>query len=548
MAKKIKIKTKKQKSADFETALRYYRSGDLRQAEMTCRQILDRQIDHAHAWNLLGGILCKTGRHKEGMRHIDRAIHFNPDNFIYYFTLGNAFADIGMPDNAIVNYNRALMLNPGNAYIYSNLGNVLKSKGLLDEAIDTYKEALTINPDNAEAYNNLGIALKDKGALDEAIDNYERALSLKPDYAGAYGNLGNALLDKGMSGEAIECYRKALSLKPDYADMHDGLGRAHIIAKDFNRGWEEYEWRLETIEAPPLIKPKWDGSSLKEKTILVYPEQGYGDTLQFVRYLPKLYDDFGAKKVLFIPQKGLEQLLRESDLKAEILDASVLGESLTDFGLIKEDMEYDTNIHLLSLPRIFKTNLENIPFKGKRYLKANPEKVEWYRKRFFSTTPYPLHPTPLKVGIFWQGNPFFEYAVNKAVPLSFFYPITKLPNVKVYSLQKGHGTEQLNDVPEDISIVNLGETFNDFSDTAAAIENLDLVITIDSAVAHLTGAMGKKTWLLHPPFAEWRWHLDMDYSPWYEDFKICRHKEYGKKDWEEMMERVVEELKKACSV
>ena len=454
MPKKIKVKTKKPK--DLDIALQYYNSGNLQQAEMICRQILQGQSNNAGGWHLLGLIAAQSGQYDKAIHYFSRAIHCNPFKHFYYYDLGLAFQSIGMVDEAMRNYKEALGLKPdyfeayynlGNLFannnmideaiesyrkalslkpdyaemynnlglafkekglldeaidhfksalklkpdyaeMYNNLGTVLVDKGMIDEAIENYKQALKLKADYNEAYNNLGVALREKGMIDEAIENFKKALILNPDFAMAYNNLAIAIEDKGMIDEAIEAYKKALILKPDNAEMHQNLGMTYLLARDFEKGWEEYEWRLKTFKAAPLTKPKWDGSSLVNKTILVYAEQGYGDSLQFVRYLPKLYDEFAAKKVLFILGKVLEQLFRDSDLKAEILDpeASI------------EDLEYDTNIHLLSLPRIFKTNLENIPFKGKRYLKANPEKVRWYRERYFSDRQNPPIPPLLRGG------------------------------------------------------------------------------------------------------------------------------------------------------
>jgi tetratricopeptide (TPR) repeat protein len=658
MAKKIKIKKPQIDMKDLEAAAYYFQTGNLRQAELICRQILLIDPAHGETWHLLGIIAVNTGQLDEAIHYFNNAVCSNPREYSYYYNLGNAYADKGVPDGAIEAFNKALTLKPDSASAHNNLGRAFLNKGMLDEAIESFRKVLALAPSDANAYNSLGIAFYEKGLLEEAIENFRKALSfkrdfdsaynnlatafnkkgcmpdeaincarkalaLKPDYVEAFSNLGIAFCEKGlledaienfkkalalksdfeaynnlatafnkkggMPDEAINCARKALALKPDYTEafnnlgiafcdkgltdeavkyfrkaselnpynskFHYNLGMAYLLKKDFDRGWEEYEWRqkLKANRVSPLTKPHWDGSSLKGKSIIVYAEQGYGDTLQFVRYLPDLYEIFSAKKVMFVSQEGLKQLLRESDLKAEILDLETPVDSLN----------FDTNIYLMSLPRVFRTNLENIPFKGKRYLKANEQRMKWYREKFFLPV-IPACPQSLfqkrvpasgddkngineraliKIGIFWQGNPDYQDDRSRSIPLHLFNPICRLPGVKVYSLQKGHGIEQLNGLPEDIEIVSLGETFNDFSDTAAAIENLDLVITIDTAVAHLSAALGKKTWILLPAYAEWRWHMDMEYSPWYEDVRLFRHKEPGKKDWAEMMQRVKGQIK-----
>ncbi len=522
----------------------------------------------AGAYNNLAITLTEKGQFDEAAENFRKALMFKPDYADVYYNLGILYIKKGQTDEGIESYKKALMYQPGYAEIYNHLGIALWSKRLLDEAIESFRKALSLKPDLAEVYNNLGIALTEKGSLHEAIDNYNQSLALRPDFAeaynnlgyafaesgdlqdaiancskalrlkpdltGAYNNLANALKDIGLIDNAIENYNMALRLDTEDPEIHKNLGMTYLLIRDFDKGWEEYEWRLKTVPnyAPPLIKPKWDGTIIKDRILLVCSEQGCGDNIQFVRYLPKLKDEYSPSKILFIPYNGLEQLFRESNLGAEVLNSETSVENL----------EYDTNIHLLSLPYIFKTTLDSIPFRGKRYLKANPEKIEWYKENFFNPTPYSLPPTPLKIGIFWQGSIGHKSDSKRSMPLIHFYPICRLPHVKVYSLQKGEGIEQLDNLPEDIKIVNLGETFNDFSDTAAAIENLDVVITIDTGIAHLSGALGKKTWILLPSYTEWRWPPDMDHSPWYEDVTLFRHKEPGKKDWEEMIYRVIAHL------
>ncbi len=566
--------------AHYNLGFMLQQAGKLDEATTCYKKALMLRPDDAEAYNNLGTVLQHKGNVDEALKNFKIAIRLKPDYAAACYNIASVLQQESRLDESMFYYEKLLEINPYHVDAYINMGIILAEKEQFDEAAKKHMKALTLKPESSEAYFNLGSVFTYKGMMKEALECYNKALALKPDYADVYNNIGCmlALNTRGSIDEAVKNYKKALALKPDNANTHKNLAMAYLLVKDFENGWEEYEWRLKTILAAPLIKFKWDGSSLEGKTILIYAEQGYGDTLQFVRYLPKLYDEFGAKKVLFLPQKGLEQLLRESDLKAEILDANVIARSpenrgdeaisracpersvrneiprftRNDSSIISslKSLEYDTNIHLLSLPRIFKTTLDNIPSRQKRYLKANPEKVKWYRERYFDPTPYTLHatpyslpPTPLKIGIFWQGRPGLKPDRNRSMPLKYFYPLCRLPYVKVYSLQKGYGIEQLNEAPEDIKVTNLGKTFHDFSDTAAAIENLDMVITTDTAVAHLSGALGKKTWILLPSHEEWRWHLDMDYSPWYEDVRLFRHKEPGEKDWGEIMERVVEQVK-----
>ncbi|RJQ51598.1 MAG: tetratricopeptide repeat protein, partial [Nitrospiraceae bacterium] len=374
MAKKIKIKTKKPQGLKaFDIALQHYQSGNLKQAEMVCRQILDRQPEHSDTWHLLGVIAHQLGRHEAAIQFIKKAVHINSDVTSYYNDLGLAYAFKGDMEDAITFFKKALDVKE-NAASYMNLGNAYAENGMFDKAIESYKCALEFEHDNPDIFYNLGERYLTEGVFHKAIDCYRKATELRTDFFEAFCGLGNALWATGEIVEARKSYEMAVALRKDDVLAHTNIAHLHLILKDFKKGWEENEWRLKNIQAPPLTKPKWDGTSPKGKTILVYAEQGYGDTLQFVRYLPLLYKS-GADKVLFkLNNKGLEQLLRESDLKAEILDA----------GTPVESLEYDTNIHLLSLPRIFKTNLENIPFRQKRYLEANPEKVEWYRSKFFT--------------------------------------------------------------------------------------------------------------------------------------------------------------------
>ncbi|MEI7475779.1 MAG: tetratricopeptide repeat protein [bacterium] len=314
--------------------------------------------------------------------------------------------------------------------------------------------------------------------------------------------------------EAEWYYKKAITLEPEYWEAYVNLANLYFLNKQYKFAWDYYEYRfLKNIAIknrfPNISKPIWDGSSLIGKTICVYGEQGLGDIINFIRYVPVLFE-LGAKVILKLHSgySSLEKLFKDSNLKAEILDNS----------LDDENIECDTHISVMSLPHRLKTTIDNIPYKD-HYLKAEPEKVKYYRNKYFDNDDF-------KLGIVWNcKNKEVNDKYRSLNDLSYFYPFCKLANVQVYSLQKGDGVDDLNNLPDDINIIDLGSTFNDFSDTAAAIENLDLVISIDTSVPHLAGALGKPTWILLSYIHSWRWTYDLEISPWYDSVKLFRQKQ-----------------------
>lgn len=383
-------------------------------------------------------------------------------------------------------------------------------------------------PDYTDVYCNLGVVLKKQGRIDEAIQCYEKVLGSNPNHINTIYNLGGAYTSKREINNAIKWYEKALQVDPDYIDTYLNLGIAYLLNKDFEKGWKYYEYRFNGYKEPkPDIdnpKPKWDGSSLENKTIYILHEQGVGDTIQFVRFLSYL-KKFNPSKVLFRCQESVENLLKINDINAEIVDCSTSDKTL----------EFDTYLPLLSLPYYLKPDLDNMPDK---YLKADSSKVINYKQRFFDNNLY-------KIGIFWQGNPNHKGDKWRSFPLNLFCPLFEIPNTQFYSLQKGFGIEQLDNLPDRFNIINLEQTFMDFSDTAAAIENLDLVITIDSAVAHLAGAMGKKVWIIIESEPDWRWFFDEEQTVWYKSARIFRP---GlEKDKSEVISRIYASLTKLNS-
>lgn len=449
----------------------------------------------------------------------------------YYLKFGDICLETGKLDEAINSYQKAIEINPILDGVYNNLGVAYTKKNETDEAINCYKKAIELNPNNAEPYCNLGVAITKNNQIDAAIENYLIALNINPNYATACFNLGLSYSKKRDINNAILYYEKALSINPNYIEAYFNLGIAYLLNKEFKKGWQYYDCRFINKKAPaPQVKnpkPIWNGSSLKGKIIYVYHEQGIGDTLQFVRFLPIL-KAFGAKKVLFKCQAGLETLLKMGIVGVDIVNNSTPDESI----------EFDTYIPLLSLPRILNINCDNIS-PNTEYLKADINKVIEYKQKFFNND-------KLKIGIFWQGSTEHKTDKERSLSLKNYYPLFDIPNIQLYSLQKGYGIEQLQDLPEGFNVVNLGEHFKDFSDTAAAVENLDLLITIDSAVAHLAGALNKPVWIILSSNLEWRWFLDEKDTIWYKSARLFRPKLGQNKD--EVISNICESLQEEFSL
>ncbi len=505
-------------------AVQYYRAGDMEQAERLCRKLLQSEPNHPEAYHLLGAIAYQRKQYDVAVELISTAIAGNQRIPQFYNTLGVALRAIGKFQEAIAAYQQAVSIKPDYAEAYNNMGNAFLSQRHYADAIEKYNQAVSLKPDYAEAYNSMAVALQYQGKYSAAIEKCNRALSLKPDYAQAYDTIASVMLKKGYHTEAIENYRQALRLKPDYAEAHTNLGMALLLCGRFEEGWAEYRWRLNNNKAIyPLHRelPCWDGSPFVGKRLLVLYEQGFGDNIQFVRYLPMVKDRGGT--VICQMLKPLIGLLRGFPGIDELIDTS------TD---TKAAVKYDFYVPLLELPGIFGTNLENIPAVVP-YLHADSAKVEQWRQKLVGTT--------FKVGIVWTGNPAHTEDSNRSCSLSHFVPLSEIPGILLYGLQKGKAVEQVKDLSGIISVINLADELNDFMDTAGVIENLDLVISVDTAVLHLAGAMGKPAWAILPFTSDWRWMLTRQDSPWYPTVRLFRQKRYG--NWDDVFQRLAEELK-----
>ena len=399
---------------------------------------------------------------------------------------------------------------------------VLKEQNMLDDAIDACSMAISLQPNHAEAYNNLGAVLKEQDKLDEAIETYNKAISLKPDYAEAYNNLGVVLKEQNKLDEAIEAYDKAISLQFDYADAYYNLSISYNLKGNIKYGLKLYEWRLRKENFPTRIPRDhliWDGKkSISKKKIFVYEEQGLGDTIQFIRYLILLKKK-GAE-ITFKVNKKMHALLKTLDEAILLVDND------------PDENEIDFEIPLMSLPYLLNTNLNTIPSMGS-YLYADYNKVVSWSKR--------LKKSSFKIGICWQGSKN-KIDFGRSFSLKLFEDISKIPDIELINLHKGEGEKQIKNINFDLTI--LGDDFdrgeNAFVDTAAVMANCDLIITSDTATAHLAGALGCYTWVILKKVPDWRWMLDRNDSPWYPNMKLFRQKKHN--DWEEIFEILKKDL------
>jgi tetratricopeptide (TPR) repeat protein len=543
----------------LEQAVGYHRSGDLARAEQLYRQVLAIDPAHVDALHLLGLVAHQGGRSDLAVDSIRRAVRLRPDFAEAHNSLGIAlkkqdrldeaiasyreairlrpdFADAhrnlgislkdrGELDEAIACYREALRLRPDYAEALVGLGNALKERGDLDEAIDSHRAALRLKPGNAEAHNGLGVALKERGDLDEAVACYREAVRLKPGSAEMHNNLGSALQELGRREEAIACFEEAVRLKPDHADAHVNLGIMRLLLGDFARGWPEYEWRRRSREyaPPPLPQPAWDGSDLQGRTILLRAEQGLGDTLQFIRYAP-LVQARGGRVLVGCPAALLPLLSRCHGIDRLHPPGSALP-------------PFDVEALLLSLPGIFGTTAQDVPARIP-YIFPDDALVRRWRRELAGLPGF-------KIGIVWQGNPNYRGDRARSIPLERFEPLARLDGVRLISLQKGPGTEQIAAaVAAGWRLTDLGgagrldESSGAFMDTAAVMTTLDLVITPDMALAHLAGALGVPVWVALSFAHDWRWMLGRDDSPWYPSARLFRQDRRG--DWEGVFEQIAE--------
>jgi len=497
--------------------------GQLDEAITAFRQAIALRPNFPEAHNNLGIALKDKGQLDDAMAAFRQAVVLRPNYAEAHSNLGIALKHKGQLDEAIAAFRQAIALRPNIADAYSNLGSVLKDKGQLDEAIAACQRAIALNPNLARARYNLGNALASKGQLDEAIAAFQEAIAPNPNIPEVHSNLGNALRDKGQLTEAIAASRQAIALRPSLPGAHYNLSLALLARGDFQRGWEEYEWRWKCKDFPSrprnFAQPLWDGCPLEARTILLHTEQGFGDAIQFIRYLP-LVEQRGGK-IIIECHAGLQRLFQTTVGRCQIVARH------------QPMPAFDLHCPLLSLPRVFRTTPDNIP-QIVPYLQADAEDAGRWQQRLADQGPI------MKVGLAWAGSPTHKNDRNRSIKLAGLAPLGQMPGVRFVSLQKGNAAAESKTPPAGMDFVDWTEELHDFADTAALIANLDLVIAVDTAVVHLAGAMGKPVWTLLPFVPDWRWLLEREDSPWYPTMRLFRQSSWG--DWDSVITRVVEAL------
>lgn len=481
-------------SEKFIEAFNAHKAGNYKLAGTLYMEILKNEPENAQVWDLLG------------------IVNFQQNDFL----------------EAELCIKKAIKLEP-RVYYLENLAKLYLEKGDFLQSITLYEDIVNINHTYENLFN-LALAYKNMHRWEEAKKTYNEALKVNPEGYESYYNLAYLAFNDNEPYRAIECYKKALEIKPDDWESRYFLGLAYMQVKDYKNGLNAFEARLCKKSAilsqeklyPELmsIKPEWKGEPLKDKVLFTYYEAGFGDLLMFYRYIPVLSSM--CKKLIIKPQKNLLPLFQENSYGADIIE---------NFDYTQQ-MYFDYHIPFLSIPYVLKCEGDSVFIHhDDGYLKPNPQKVKFYKEKYCNNEKF-------KIGIKWQGNT--HYDLERVLQVEDFFKLFEIPDTLFYSFQTFEGSEEIDRIKANYDIVNLGETFSDFSDTAGAIENMDLIISNDSSLIHLAGAMKKRSFVLLPYIYNWRWHTDLTKCDWYDSVTIFRQKEFG--NWKGVFDDVKDKI------
>lgn len=481
----------------FEEAYKFHSDGQLTKAKDLYLELLQEDDTNSKVWYLLGMLYLQAKEYSESENCLKKAID----------------------------------LEPKLAYL-ENLAKLYLEKGDYDLTISIYEVLLKNRSENYEYWFNIALAYKNTKQWEKSKNAYLKAIEINPKSHEGYFNLAYLYFNDNKPQEAVKCYEKALEICPDDWETEYFLSLAYMQVKDYEKGLKCFETRLCRASAivsqektyPNLMrnKPLWTGEDLKDKTLYTYYEAGFGDIIMLYRFMPQLTSM--CKKVIFKPQKELAPLFRENSYGAEIME-------LYDF---EKTMDFDYHIPFLSIPYVLKAyGNKMFVHHDDGYIKPNPAKVNYYKEKYFNNNKF-------KIGIKWQGNTFYEK--ERVLKVEDFFELFEMDWIQFYSCQTFEGAEEFEKIKDKYNVIDLGKTFSNFSDTAGAIENMDLIICNDTSLVHLAGAMKKECWVLLPHVYNWRWHCDLTKCDWYDTLKLFQQNENG--DWKSVFENVKSELQK----
>ena len=540
-----------------QAALEHHRAGRLEQAEALYRQALAQDPNEIRALHMLGTLLVQRRQPAQAVAPLGRAAQIAPMSPDVAFALGEALrlsgdavaaesayrkslalrplyppahnalglalVAQGKLESAVLAWQRAIQLKSDYAEAHANLGAALAQLKKPSEAVDVLRNAVQLNPNFAPAHNNLANVVDELEETDGAVEHWTRALALNPDYFDALVNLGRTVQHRGEHARAMQLLDRAVALRPDDPDARFLRGLALLLQGRLVEGFADYAWRMKckelNIDPRNFSQPKWDGTPQPGKTILLTAEQGFGDVFQFIRYAPMVRERCG--------QVVVECQAELAEMMGTVRGVDVV--AVRNQGL----PAFDFHTPLLDLPRAFGTTMETIPAEVP-YLFADARRASQWAELLAGDPP------GMRVGLVWSGNPAHGNDRNRSIFLRELDPLADIAGVTFFSLQKGPAAAQTGDSTLRLKLVDHTARLSDFAETAALLSNLDLLITVDTSVAHLAGALARPVWVMLPFAPDWRWLLDRDDSPWYPTMRLFRQP--APDDWRTVVARVAEEL------
>lgn len=514
----------------FAHADELLRSENIEDAIKEYKDILIKDHITVMGFMRLGTAFCKINKYDSAEHFYRIAVLLQPTFVPGYIKLGIIQHKLNKLDQALRSFATAALFQPDSFDVAFNLGRVYTDLGQFDKAIEYSKKAIQLQPNNVHTHLNLGHTYNKQGDTQAACEQYQNAIAIDPLLANGHYNLGYTLRVQREPMKALPHLFRALELQPEYPDAHIALAQIYWSAGDFKTAWQHYDWRWKQLGIDPksLDIPLWNGSSLEGKTILLYTEQGMGDTLQFLRYAKKIKEEYGCSIICKV-QKSLESYVK----LCPYIDHVITNDQPSTHHI-------DVQAPLLNLPGILETTLETIPHPIP-YLYTDKERTAQWKKRL-------AQDKNIKVGLAWNVLPAHEDAKSplclRSIELTLLTPLADIPGVSFYSLQKMDGLDQVLYLPEKFKVHTFGKHFDEipFMDSAAIIENLDLVITVDTVIAHLAGGLGKPVWNLLPYSPDCRWDHDENTTPWYSNMRLFRQPAW--KDWNTVVKQLTQELKK----